>query len=203
MAPGELSHHGKRAADSPAHSPHKLPTAKKHHWADLPDSHTSTATEYTAPLAAFPAADTPASESTIKAMLLSLQAGLQSELRSSVSHLTDRMEDIEIRTEQLETQMAAVIKAHDEIIDAHEDRADTIRKLQLKVADLKDRSRRNNIKIRGVTEVVKPQELIPYLQQLFMKLIPDLTPRDLLMDRAHRIPKPTYLPDTVLRDVLT
>lgn len=51
--------------------------------------------------------------------------------------------------------------------------------------------------------MVKPNDLIPHLQQLFLKLIPELTPRDLLMDRAHRIPKLAYLPDTVPRDILT
>lgn len=96
-----------------------------------------------------------------------------------------------------------MVKAHDEIVDAHEEQAEQIRKLQLKMADLEDRSRQNNLKIRGVPETVKSTDLIPYLQQLFLKLIPDLTPRDLLMNRAHRISKPAHLPDTVPRDVLT
>lgn len=138
------SDRGKRAADSPAYSPQKQPSAKKHRWADLTD--TNTAAEYTAPLAAFAAADTPASESTIKAILLSLQAGLQSELRSSVSHLSNRMEDIKDRTDHLESQLGVVIKAHNKIVDAHDEQADTICKLQLKVEDLGDRSCRNNIK---------------------------------------------------------
>lgn len=98
--------------------------------------------------------------------------------------------------------MVTVFKAHDKMVDAHETQSDMIRKLQLKVADLEDRSHHNNINIRGVPKAVKSQDLIPYLQ-LFLKLIPDLIPRDILMDRAHRIRKPAHLPDTIPRDFLT
>lgn len=86
----------------------------------------------------------------------------------------------------------------------YEEQGNTISKLQMKVADLEDRSHRNNLKKkRGIPEAVKPQDLIPYLQLLFLKFILDVTPRDLLMDTEHRIPKPLHLPDTVPRDVLT
>lgn len=194
---------GKRTTDSPAHSPDKSPSAKKHHWADIPGTEAELQAEHTTSQAAFPASDAPASENTLKAMLLSLQIGLQNELCTSISYLANRMDDIDNRTEHLENQITEVVKVHDEMVDVHEEHAEQISKLQLKVADLEDHSRRNNLKIRGVPKAVKPNDLIPYLQQLFLKTIPNLTPKDLLMDRAHRIPKPAHLPDTVPRDVLT
>lgn len=120
-----------------------------------------------------------------------------------MSHLANRIDGIEDRTDHIESQLKTVIEAHDEMVDAHKEKADVICQLQLKVADLEYRSRRNNIKIRGVPEAVKPQELITYLQQLFLKIIHDLSPRNLLMDRVHRFHKPVHLPDTVPRDVLT
>ena len=49
------SDRGKRAVESPAHSPQKLPSAKKHHWEDIPESAADTPAEHTAPPAAFPA----------------------------------------------------------------------------------------------------------------------------------------------------
>lgn len=96
-----------------------------------------------------------------------------------------------------------MVAAHNEVVDVNEGQAETICKLQLKVADLEDRSRNNNITIWGIPETLKNQEIISYLKLLFLKLLPDLSPRDLLMDHAHRIPKPAYVPDTVPRDVLT
>lgn len=75
------------------------------------------------------------------------------------------------------------------MVDAHEEQADIIRQLQLNIADLEDCSGRNNIKVRGVAEAVKPQDHIHYLQQFFLKLIPDLSPRYLLMYRTHGFPQ--------------
>lgn len=56
---------------------------------------------HTASLAAFPASDAPASEHTIKAMLLSQQTSLQIELRASVSQIISRIEDVETLTDHL------------------------------------------------------------------------------------------------------
>lgn len=68
-------------------------------------------------------------------MLLSLQTGLQSELHSSISQLTDRLGYMEDCTEQLENQITEVVKAYDEMVDAHKEQAEEIFKLQLKVED--------------------------------------------------------------------
>lgn len=39
-------------------------------------------------------------------------------------------------------------------VDVHNDQEDGMEKLKAKVADLEDRSRRNNVKIRGMPESV-------------------------------------------------
>lgn len=72
---------GKRVTVSPASSPTKLPSAKKQHGASL----SAQASDHHNPLPAFPAADVTATEVTLKAMLLSLQAGLLKELRMSIT----------------------------------------------------------------------------------------------------------------------
>lgn len=70
---------GKRAAHSPVLSPTKAPLLKKQHWdtpaiagPELPHSDS---------LATLPASDQPASEHTLKLMLLSLQHDIRNELR--------------------------------------------------------------------------------------------------------------------------
>lgn len=72
--------------------------------------------------------------------------------------------------------------------------------LQYKIADLEDHSRRNNIKFRGIPESIPPNDLTNYMQCLMKALIPSLS--DIEVDRAHRIPKPKFLPDTAPRDTL-
>lgn len=49
----------------------------------------------------------PASEHSLKAMLLSLQSDMQKELRSSINHLHDRMDGLEDRTDNIEQHLSA------------------------------------------------------------------------------------------------
>lgn len=72
----------------------------------------------------------------------------------------------------------------------------------MKVADLEDHSRRNHINFTGIPENIKPPNLIPYLQQLFLKFLPQLSKADIIIDCAHRIAKPNHLPVSIPRDVL-
>lgn len=108
-------------------------------------------------------------------MLLSLQSGLHKELRASINHLATRVGGLEERSHNMELQISEMVAAHNEVVDVHELQAETIHKLQIKVEDLKDRSRRNNIKLRGISEAVKRHEIVPLLKQLFLKLLPDLS----------------------------
>lgn len=57
-------------------------------------------------------------------------------------------------------------KAHNELLDAHDHHTEEIHRIKMKLVDLKDRSRRNNIKFRGIPESVEANELTPHVQQL-------------------------------------
>ena len=87
-------------------------------------------------------------------------------------------------------------------MDAHNDTSDEVETLKAKLADLEDRNRRNNIKLRGVAETVPPTELRSYVQAFIMALLPDTLPGEVIVDRAHRLPKPQHLPEKVPRDVI-
>lgn len=91
------------------------------------------------------------------------------------------------------------ISAHNVLVDSYQDRDADIQWLKNKVTDLEDRSRRNNLKFRGIPETITPPELPQYLLQLLKTME---NARDLVIDRTHCIAKPTSLPDIVPRDVL-
>lgn len=74
--------------------------------------------------------------------------------------------------------------------------------IKAKLADIEDRSRRNNKKMRGVPKSVHQSELCKYASQLFMSILPDLTELDITVHRIHRLPKPSHLPDNIPRDVI-
>lgn len=63
-----------------------------------------------------------------------------------------------------------------------------------KLADMEDRSRRNNIKLRGIPETVSKPELLPYVTDLYKLLLPEEQVAHLLVETIHRIVKPKQLP---------
>lgn len=183
---------GKRSADSLDLYLTKQPPVKTHTGAGTCSS--TACSPDTQSLAAFPTTDNPASEHSLKAMLLTLQAHLQCGLSISINQLHDKVNSLEERTDHIERHLCDATKAHNAIVDMQYDQAATIHMLHLKVADLEDHSRRNNVKVRGVPESLHTSENVPYLHQWYRKLIPSLTTNDMLIDRAHRIHKPQHLP---------
>lgn len=123
-------------------------------------------------------------------------------MQSSISNLTIRVEQVEERTDTIEGQVSDYSEANNELVDAFECQTEDLCPMTAKNNDLEDRSIWNNIKFCGIPESIKPAKLTTYLQHLFLKLLPHLTTIDLTIDRAHRIPKPQYLPTDVPRDVL-
>lgn len=132
-------------------------------------------------LAAIPSTSNSVSKHFLKSMFLNLHKNIQTELCSSVSHIHNRIDQVEECTGQIERQMKEFTHAYNEMVDSHADHTEKIQYLNAKVADMKERSRWNNIKFRGIPESIKNSDLVPYL------LILSLSPSDLLIDRAHRI----------------
>lgn len=89
-----------------------------------------------------------------------------------------------------------------DLVYANEEGIEERQWLRAKIADLEDRSICNNLKLGGIPESVPSQEQKQYATDMFWALLPDLTPIELSIDRIHCISKPSFLPDTVIRDVL-
>lgn len=106
----------------------------------------------------------------------------------------------------METKMGDLLSAHNELVDGFADHDDELQLINLKNADLEDRSRRNNIKFCNIPESIQQSDIVQFLQSLMQSLmqalLPDLTTRDMEIDRAHRLPKPSHLPASTPRDVL-
>ncbi|XP_066450936.1 aprataxin and PNK-like factor [Eleutherodactylus coqui] len=74
--------------------------------------------------------------------------------------------------------------------------------LKIKFADIEHRNRRNNVKFRGIPEAIQASEITIYIQQMIKTILPDASTMDLTIDRAHRLPKPKFVPDSMPRDVI-
>ncbi|XP_069614618.1 mucin-3A-like isoform X1 [Ranitomeya imitator] len=73
--------------------------------------------------------------------------------------------------------------------------------LKCNLATLEDHRRRNNVKIRGVSESVKPPHLKNYIHNMISKFIPDINEPNII-ERVYRIKRPVSLPPDVPRDII-
>lgn len=93
-------------------------------------------------------------------------------------------------------------KAHNELVDAHFELEEELKQLKLKVAEQEDRARRNNIKFCSIPENVKNADLKQFLRQMTSDLLPSTSQQELIIDRAHRLPKPSYISESLPHDVI-
>lgn len=154
------------------------------------------------PIAAFPTSGRPVSDTVLKDMLLSLKASLHTDMTAGINHCQREVQALGRRVDHIEQYMSDFTSSFNTMVDAHSNHDEEIAWLKNKVADLEDRSRRNNIKIRGIPETIPVTQLQSYTQVLFSTLLPSLSPQDLIVDRIHCIPKPAFLPENTPRDVL-
>ncbi|XP_056407290.1 uncharacterized protein LOC130298397 [Hyla sarda] len=116
------------------------------------------------------------------------------DLSKQVGELGNRVSDMELRADDL----AVAIEADRSLLSDHIDKLDL---LELKIEDLENRSRRANVRIRGLPETVT--DLNTTILNLFAALLPQTDRSYLLMDRVHRAlgcPKNPDVPrDVVLR----
>lgn len=117
-----------------------------------------------------------------------------------MTQTTRELEVIGERVNHIEHKLGDYARAHSKVIDAHKDLTEDISNMKLKRAE--DRSCRNNAKFRGIPETFPSTELCPYLQKMIAELLPSVKPQELVIDRAHRLPKPLFLPERTPRDVI-
>lgn len=153
-------------------------------------------------LDAFPTTGQPITDITMKDMLLTLRGALQKDMAAFMRSTQREINALGDRVDLTEHRMDDFTGAYNGLVDAHSDLEEELKMLKLKVADIEDRSRRNNVKLRGIPESVKPAELTEFIQQLMLKTLPDLSINDMIIDRAHRLVKPAHIPDNVPRDVI-
>lgn len=95
----------------------------------------------------FPASDQPISEQTMKSMLISLRHTLYTDLSATVSSLANEVQQHNQHLQNVESKMSKRFTAHNDLIDMCTEHEDDMQLIKLKLADVEDSSRRNNILI--------------------------------------------------------
>lgn len=120
-------------------------------------------------------------------MFISLKHTLYTDLSASVSSLSTIVQAKDQRLLHVETKMSDLYTAHSELIDVYTEHDDELHLIKLKLADLEDRSHWSNIKFRNIPETIQQPDMVQYLQALMRSIVPDLTDRDLEIERGHRL----------------
>lgn len=185
------------STQSPAKSKMKLDT-----YSQIPPSEEGVQSQPPQSIASFPTTGQPVLDSTLKDMLLSLQSSLTTSFTSVLTKFSTELKHVDDRVHYIENKMEECTVTVNDLVDAYNEQRDDTMWIRSKLADLEDRSRRNNLKIRGIPETIPPAELRTYATKLFSIIAPELSPIELTIDRIHRIPKPRHLDDSIPRDVL-
>ncbi|XP_040190604.1 uncharacterized protein LOC120922368 [Rana temporaria] len=153
-------------------------------------------------IACYPTSGKPVLDTTMKDMLLSLQSSLMVNISAMLNNFSIEMKGLGERVLHVENKIEKQSKTVNNLVNAYRDQMDDADWMRAKIADLEDRSRRENIKLRGVPESIAQADLQKYAGDMIMVLLPDISPIERMIDRIHRIPKPKHLDASVPRDVL-
>ncbi|XP_069610866.1 gastrula zinc finger protein XlCGF53.1-like [Ranitomeya imitator] len=143
---------------------------------------------------------------SLEACMNTLVDKLSARLRLDMDNQTKIFQEtLEFFTSQLdnhEVRLGELEKAHAFSLKEQSDSKSEISQLKLKLADLEDRSRRNNVKIRGISEDISPIKLPEFVKGIFRRMIPNLSDTDIIIDCIHRLPMPPSVPKDLPRDVI-
>ncbi|CAH2315837.1 Hypothetical predicted protein, partial [Pelobates cultripes] len=138
----------------------------------------------------------------IQNMLDAQSNKLLAHFQTSISDLKKEIQAIGDRTEHLENKLETHAAAHITMLTKIKQLEAHISSHDNKLADLEDRSRRNNLRLRGIPESVAVGDLQAFATNLFQNLCPDIPAQMLLLDRIHRVAKAKAAPVSAPRDVL-
>lgn len=150
----------------------------------------------------FPTQNQPVMDTTLKDMLVSLRSTLHADMLAFTQQFKTEVAAVDSRVTHIESKMGEFTSTFNDLVDAHNERDDEIHAIKTKLADLEDRSRRNNVKIRGIPELIKPPDLKEYFTNIMKAALPEAPLEDLIIDRIHRLPRPRNIPDHLPRDTI-
>uniref|UniRef100_A0A8C5PPN5 Uncharacterized protein n=1 Tax=Leptobrachium leishanense TaxID=445787 RepID=A0A8C5PPN5_9ANUR len=132
----------------------------------------------------------PASKTDISSLMVRIgdvQAFLASEIDRGTRAVQAEIASLGSRTAALESRTENLVSQHNTTVNyiaTLETRIDT---LETAAEDISNRSRRNNLSIRGLPESVAAAELENTLVGVFKRMVPSLPTERLHLDRAHRV----------------
>ncbi|CAH2311896.1 Hypothetical predicted protein [Pelobates cultripes] len=145
----------------------------------------------------------PVTREILRAYLDEMSDKLLNNIQASVTALSKDIQELGERTAHVEHRMGEYAEAHNDLADHVQALEKQLTSAELKHYDLEDRSLRQNLRVRGIPESIMQADIPEFLTGFFKSLIPDMPTEMILLDRAHRVAKPKFLPADAARDTLT
>lgn len=117
------------------------------------------------------------------------------EIKQDMQSLSSRLTTGEFSLVTLEQRVAS-------LESTHKDQACSAVDLQLRMEEMEDRSRRNNLRLRGLPEATGPSDLLATVTDIFRRVAGDHLPESVEIDRVHRALGPRPSDPTRPRDVI-
>ncbi|CAH2319718.1 Hypothetical predicted protein [Pelobates cultripes] len=134
--------------------------------------------------------DSMITERSLHRMLQDLRSTIRKDFLQIDSELRKEITTLGERTSHLENKSDELCVAHNEVVDKLQKLSEDNNMLQLKLADLEDRSRRQNVRFRGIPDDISHDALPAYILSICKILVPDLPDSAWTFDRMHRLPRP-------------
>ncbi|OCT84865.1 hypothetical protein XELAEV_18023024mg [Xenopus laevis] len=131
------------------------------------------------------------SKSDIKEMLREVTSSIINELQD----IKRDMLSLATRTDYIETNHSKLIQNQKALnTKINKLKKQCMDEMQRHMDDLENKGRRNNIRVRGVPEIVKAEEIHTALLQIFNSILNKDPSTEIAIDREQRVPKPKGAP---------
>ncbi|CAH2285753.1 Hypothetical predicted protein [Pelobates cultripes] len=146
------------------------------------------------------------SQGMTQQLLTQMLDNLYKKIKDDIEHNTnDIRSEIFILSEKLSSQAIILQKVQDDYEHIKLSNAQLEKKLQdieNKITNFEDRSRRNNIRVRGISETITQEDLYSYLDSFFSNILSLQTLGPEWFERFHSLPKSNGIDKSNPRDVI-
>ncbi|CAH2297317.1 Hypothetical predicted protein [Pelobates cultripes] len=148
---------------------------------------------------------TPPTEATSSAILQSLaevKGYLAEEIKRTAAEVKAEIAAIGVRTSHVEKKLDVVVEAHNTAATLTNKLLTHMTELELELEDISNRSRRNNLRIRGLPESIEEADLEKILIECFKHSLPAIPDHLWVVDRVHRALRARGPKNSPPRDVI-
>ncbi|CAH2225685.1 Hypothetical predicted protein [Pelobates cultripes] len=105
----------------------------------------------------------PVTQDFLQTCLEDMSSKILASIQSTLRELSKDVQELGDRTARVEQRVEEQTSVHNELADQVHNLQQLLNQSQRKIMDLEDRSRRQNLRIRGIPEEVSQQDLHPFL----------------------------------------